>query len=157
MKDPVVKFFEHILVSQIKMTVMNNLTPYQIGAKVGHQPQEHLFLMMSMMKQYEIRKKPLIIQLYDISTFFDKELLPDVMNEVFRNGVEGKMYRILYKLNEKRIIKVKTAVGVTEEAEVLDGVDQRTLNGAIVSYSSIDRGMDDNFESSQWEAWYGRI
>ena len=62
-----------------------------------------------------MKKKPLIIQLYDISKFFDKENLADVMGEAYKSGIKGKMYRLVSKMNEKRMIKVLTSVGETKE------------------------------------------
>ena len=73
---------------------------------------------------YEFLKNPMILQLYDISAFFDKEHLPDVMQELHESGVKGKNYRLIYKLNEKRVIKVNTAVGMTDEEEVSEGIGQ---------------------------------
>ena len=136
---------------------MNNMTPFQIGARKGHRPQEHIFLMKSMMQLFQMKKKPLIIQLFDVSKFFDKENLPDVLNEIYRCGIKGKKYRLLYKLNEKRVIKMKTAVGTTDEAEVKEGVGQGSLDAGILSSASLGMGVQEAFRSSQWEASYGRI
>ena len=96
LKEEIQKLFSHVLVSQIKGTIMNNMTPFQIGARKGHRPQEHIFLVKSMMQLFQIKKKPLTIQLYDVSKFFNKENLPDVMNEIYRCGIKGKKYRLLY-------------------------------------------------------------
>ena len=115
LKEELPKMFSHLIVSQVKEKIMNSMTPFQIGAKKGHRAQEHIFLMKSMMQMFLMMKKPLIIQLYDVSKFFDKENLADVMTTVHEAGVKDKMYRLLTKLNEKRIIKVLTLVGETDE------------------------------------------
>ena len=157
LKDQIPKMFSHIIINQVKDLIMKNMTPYQIGKKKGHKSQENIFVMISMMKLNQLPKNPLIIQLYDISKFFDKEHLPDVMEELYGSGVRGKNYRLIYKLNEKRIIKVDTAVGLTEEEEVSEGIGQGTLDGAITSANSIGRGVDRYFSSSPWEAHYGQV
>ena len=86
LKDQVPKVFSHMIISQVKETIMTNMTPYQIGTKKGHRPQENILVMISMMKLKEKQKTPMLIQLYDISKFFNKEHLPDVMEELYSSG-----------------------------------------------------------------------
>ena len=133
------------------------MSPFQIGAKKGHRAQEHIFVIKSMMNLYEMRKKPLLIQLYDVAKFFDKEHLRDVMSEVYQLGIRGKEYRLLFKMNEKRIIKVITSVGETDETEVKEGIGQGTLDGAITSSAGLGNGVDKFFSSSHWEVSYGSV
>ena len=95
------KFFTHIVMSQVKETIMKNMTKFQIGTKPGHQPQEHVFVMMSMMKMYQLMKKPLFINYYDISKFVDKENLRDVLSEIHPLEIKDKLYRILFHLNKQ--------------------------------------------------------
>ena len=102
LKDEIPKMFGHILVTQIKDKIMKNMSPFQIGAKKGHRAQENIFVMKSVMSLFERTKKPLLIQLYDVSKFFDKEHLRDVMKEIYELGVRGKEYRLLFKMNEKK-------------------------------------------------------
>ena len=128
MKEELPKMFGYVLVSKIKEKIMRNMSPFQIGAKKGHRAQEHIFVIKSMMNLYEMRKKPLLIQLYDVAKFFDKEHLRDVMSEVYQLGIRGKEYRLLPKMNEKRIIKVRTSVGETDETEVKEGIGQGKLD-----------------------------
>ena len=109
------KLFQHIVVNQVKETLMNNMSVFQIGTKKGHSPSEHIFMMKSLMQLYEEKKKPLILSYCDFSVFFDSECLIDVLNEVYKCGVKGKAYRLLYKLNRSRLIRVSTPVGATGE------------------------------------------
>ena len=45
----------------------------------------------------------LIAQSMDLEFIFDKEQLPDVLNEAHKNEVKGKTYRLLYEMNKKRM------------------------------------------------------
>ena len=102
LKEETPKIFTRILMSQVKEKIMKNMTCFQTGTKPGHQPQEHVFLMMSMMSLYQMMKKPMMINYYDISKFFDKESLRDVLSEIHPLGIRGKEYRLLFRLNETR-------------------------------------------------------
>ena len=60
-------------------------------------------------------------------------------------------------MNEKRVIKIITPVGESEEDEVKEGVGQGNLESAIISSSSLGKGVEEYFSSSQWESSYGRV
>ena len=44
------------------------------------------------MSLYQHYKQGLLLNLYDISKFFDKEELTDVLDEAFSLGLKGKYY-----------------------------------------------------------------
>ena len=106
------------------------------------------------MQLYQFRKKPLIISYFDYATFFDSEAILDVMHEVYRAGVRGKVYRLLYRLNEKTTISVSTPVGLSGEATVSEIVGQGTVDGAVLSAVSIGEGVHEYFQDSPYETWY---
>ena len=49
-------------------------------------------------------------------SFFDKESLRDSLVAIYNLGIRGKLYKLLYMMNKDTVIRVKTAVGYTEEA-----------------------------------------
>ena len=102
------KFFGHIVMAQCKGKILNSMTKFQIGTKVGHRPQEHLFTVKSVISLYMHLQLPLYLQLYDISTYFDKEILRDAMDTLFSAGITGKLYRLWFMMNSSAKVKVKT-------------------------------------------------
>ena len=106
---------------------------------------------------YDFLKKPLIICYGDFRTFFDSESCHDVMNELHNCGVTGKVYRLLFKINEKTIIKVKTPVGVTRAVTRAEGLSQGTPESAVLSSGSIGKGVDEYFGDSDHEVFYGEV
>ena len=66
--------------------------------------------MRSIISFYELCGKAIIVQLYDISKFFDREMLRDCMDTLYNNGIKGKLYRLVFEMNRETIIKVGTAV-----------------------------------------------
>ena len=99
-------------------------------------------------------KQPLILSFYDISKFFDKELLVDALDACYEAGVKGKLYRLLFLLNKDTKIAVKTGTGVSETAETGENVGQGTVEGAIVSASSVDKTVINVFSQSKLEISY---
>ena len=72
-------------------------------------------------------------------------------------GIKGKVYRLLYRMNEKTTIKVSTPVGPTEEACTGETVGQGTVEGAILSAVSIGGGVEEYFRDSPYEVWYDSV
>ena len=79
------------------------------------------------------------------------------MNELYRSKIQGKVYRLLYKMNKNTRICVQTPVGNTEECDTGEGVGQGTLEGALVSAVSLDTGVNDFFSGSEYELSYAEL
>ena len=129
-KDDIPKLFGHIVISSAKNTIMSNMSKYQI-AKPGHRCQEHTFVIKSVIALYELLKKPLILQLMDLTKYFDRESLKDCMSELYKCNIRGKLYRLLYQLNKNTEIQVKTPVGMTGRRQTGEGVGQGTMEGLL--------------------------
>ena len=156
-KRDIPKFFGHIVMTQAKQIIMNNMTKFQIGTKVGYRVQEHLFVMKSIIALYLKHGLPVFVQLYDISKFFDRENLRDGMDALFNYGIQGKIYRLIYNMNKDTIIRVRTAVGTTEKHETGENIGQGTLEGAVVSAASLDYTVNKFFSESKHELSYGSV
>ena len=151
------KFFGHLVVSAAKEQMISSLTKYQIATNPGHRTQEHLFVLKSVIGLYMAFGKTIVVSMWDLSKFFDRENLIDCMNELYKCGVKGKLYRLLYALNKNTRICVQTPVGVTEEEDIGEGVGQGTLEGAIVSAVNLDKGVNEFFHDSEYEISYGEV
>ena len=84
-----------MVINAAKGKIIENMSKFQLGTKPGHRAQEHLFVMRSIIELYEMNGKALILQLYDISKIFDREMLVDCMDTLYNNGIRGKLYRLL--------------------------------------------------------------
>ena len=71
--------------------------------------------------------------------------------------MKGKKYRLINELNKDTIIKVKTALGETEEAEIDDGIAQGGVESGILSAVSLDRGVSHYFNDHTGDVFYGSI
>ena len=79
-----------------KPKIIEGCTKYQIGALPKHRSQEHLFTLKSVIDWYDFMGKPLVLQLFDISKFVDREMLKDGMDALYSCGIQGKLYRIIF-------------------------------------------------------------
>ena len=82
---------------------------------------------------------------WDISKFFDKEILRDAMDTLYRAGVRGKLYRLWYMLNKDTQIRVKTSFGLTDTAATGENVAQGSIGGALLSSLNLDKTITSYF------------
>ena len=151
------KIFGEIVTHELKSYVVSNISKFQIGAIPGHRVQEHIFSIKSVIGFFNSMGKGLILTLYNVSKFFDRENLRDALNEMYKLSIKGKVYRLLYQLNKDTHIRVKTAVGFSDFANVGEGLGQGTNESAVVSSASLSGGVSEAFANSTTEVRYASL
>ena len=86
-----------------------------------------------------------VIQSYDISKFFDKEMIEDAILTCIKRGADPKSVRLWYKLNSDTQIQVRTGAGMTRYGNVGAVVGQGMLGGTLVSQAVLDEGVMEHF------------
>ena len=116
-KSDTAKLFGHIVISEAKSNIFKYMSKYQIATKPGHRASEHLYAVMSVLGTIQKKKKAIIVSMWDLKAFFDSENLIDCMSELYKKKIKGKLYRLIFRMNQNIRISVKTAVGETEEKD----------------------------------------
>ena len=80
------------------------MSKFQIAAKPGHRASEHLYSVKSTLGIMMRKKSAVIVTMWDLKSFFDTENLIDCMSEIYNSQIKGKIYRLLYKLNENTTV-----------------------------------------------------
>jgi hypothetical protein len=112
---------------------------------------------MSLIALINLTGKGFIMSVVDLVGFFDKEQIIDVMDTLDAVKVSRKAAKCWFKLNQRTLVKVKTASGMTEEAEAGDLVGQGTSGASLVSALNLDRGLQQYFYGSGDEIYYGNV
>ena len=102
----------------LKDVLINNSSIYQIGGQPGHRSEELLFVLKSVVAVSREKGRMVVLQSYDISKFFDKELIEDAILTSVKRGADNKAIRLWHNLNANTRIKVRTGVGVTRFGDV---------------------------------------
>ena len=157
LKDWLPRTCDALIVDKMKPDILAASSIFQIGGQAGHRTQEHLFTVRSVIALMLLQGLAILVQVFDIERFFDKESIRDVMNTLHKAGINRKAYRTWYLLNQKTRIRINTSVGMTEEHDVGEVVGQGTIGGALVSQLNVDMGLDEYFKGSKDEATYGSI
>ena len=156
-KEYLPKTFETIFVEKSKAKIVEKCSKYQVGAMPGHRVQEHLFTIKSIMSYYNWIDKALILNLWDLSKYFDKEVVADVMDSLYRAGIRGKLYRLWSEFNSKSVVQVVTPSGISEKRTTGANVGQGTVGGGLASALGLSDGMADSFDGSSSEIYYGPV
>ena len=93
----------------------------------------------------------------DIILFFDKEDIYDCLETMKHLGINKKAIRMWYLLNRDTKIRVKTAFGMSEEADVGDCLGQGTGGAGLVSAANLDLGLQNEFNHTSDIMYYGDV
>jgi len=89
------------------------MTECQAGARKGRRTTDHVMMIKTKMEYDKYFKNDTYIQFYDIVKCFDKLWLKDIMYDLGNNNVQGRLYRIIYWLNNRTRVTIKTPYGKT--------------------------------------------
>ena len=90
------RLVEGLIVEEgMKEALVKNSSMFQIGGQPGHRPEEHLFVMKSLIAKKKAERKPMVIQCWDISKFFDKERISDAISDMLEKKSEQKGNKIM--------------------------------------------------------------
>ena len=156
-KEEIPKCFESLVIEKAKPKIIKKCSKFQIGGLPGHQSAEHLFTLKSIIGLFSSQGKPVIVNCFDLKKYFDSEVLVDAMDKLYKSGIKGKLYRLIYQLNKNNFIRIKTPVGVTEGFKTGENVTQGSVGGGLISSLNLDISVTTFFESSKYEVSYGGI
>ena len=130
------KVFEKV----VKQRVESNLEAIdlsQAGARTNKGPGDSMFLLYAMKDHALYLNSPLFLTFYDYTTCFDSLWLEDSMLSLWNLGIQDKLFNLIYLLNEKCNIIVKTPHGTTTSASCPKIVKQGTvLSGNLCTSST---------------------
>ena len=102
----------------LKTPLLEGSSIYQIGGQPRHRPEELVFVVKSIIALYKKLGKILVINFYDMSKYFDKEMIEDAVITCIKRKADPKAIRLWYKLNEDTLIRAKTGAGMSKSANV---------------------------------------
>ena len=142
----------------LKGPLVAESTMFQVGGQPGHRAEELMFVIKSLIAKYRKEGKAIIIQAWDISKYFDKEMVEDAILTCYKRNANPKAVRLWAKLNADTRIKVKTGTGTSGTAQVGAVVGQGTIGGALVSQAVLDEGVKEQFvPGGLGELTYGTV
>ena len=141
----------------MKPKIVQKCSKFQIGGMPGHQPSEYLFALKSVIALRLSQEKINFLNALDLRKYFDSEVLIDALDNLYRSGVKGKVYRLVYELNKSNFIQIKTPVGITKGFQTGGNVTKGSVGGGSISSINLDVPIQTFFKESEDEVNYGDI
>ena len=116
LKHWMARIFDGLVFSKMKEDLVRNMSKFQIGAKPAHRPQEHIFVLNSVISLHKKLSIPLIIQTWDITRYFDEHSLLEAQEWLADSSVPDKCYRLVWEMNRNTTVQVKTGAGTSATA-----------------------------------------
>ena len=130
--------FEKLLKNRVTPLLEENMTKFQTGGVKSKGVVDNLFVLRGLIDHSKYLKKELWITFYDIEKCFDSLWLEDCINSLWRCGVDDDILYLIYLLNRKANIIVRTPFGNTQSFEICNLVKQGTVLGPILNNCSLD-------------------
>ena len=145
------KLFEKIIEVR-ERDALQNMSEYQCGARKGKSIREHHLTIRTIKEIAKQEKEEVTAVYFDIKKCFDKMVLKEAMKELWLKGIQGKHWRLIYKLNMNNILTPISDLGECEPVIVKEMIKQGSVLGSVISAMTIDSltRMLDNCESI-WE------
>ena len=92
---------------------MEKIDLLQAGSRKNRSAADNTYLLRGSVDHHKFTKKPLFITAYDFETAFDSLWLEDCILSLQKLGVEKEMLQLIYNLNKRAKVMVKTPFGDT--------------------------------------------
>ena len=149
----IIKLYERMIEQRAKPEIDSRMSKYQAGGRSGYGINQQLFILRSIVEHYKYMKMELLMEFIDLQKAFDKMVLRNIMEDLWRKNVRGKIWRNIYIINSKARLSIKTAFGETEEVKVGEVLKQ----GSVLASTLAAMHTDTLSEYSNKGVKYGQI
>ena len=111
------------LIYKDKYTLIDNsMSDSQVGGRKGRNVRNHIWILNGIICDVlSTRKKmPIDIQIFDYKQCFDTLWLQECLNDIYDSGVQDNELALLYNINTKVNMAVKTPVGRTSRKSIFN-------------------------------------
>ena len=141
---------ENLIKNRIRNTLRNNISQFQNGGMKGKGAVDNLFIIRGMIDHALYLGKELCITFFDIEKCSDSLWLEDCINSLWENGIRDDMLSIIYLMNSKVQVTIRTPVRESQPFICSNIVKQGTVLGLVLNNCSID-----DFSKSSCPYYFG--
>ena len=105
---------EKLIKNRIMNTLRNNISQFQNGGMKGKGVVDNLFIIRGVIDHALYLGKELCITFFDIEKCFDSLWLEDCINSLWENGIRDDMLSLIYLMNAKVQVTIRTPVGESQ-------------------------------------------
>ena len=145
LSNTIIKLYEKMILNRANPNIEKGMSRYQAGGRKNYSIKEHVFIVRSIINKHIYFNQPLLIEFIDLRKAFDKMVLKNVMLNLWEIGIKGKIWRVIYNINQKAIIRIKSNMGSTDElliGEILKQGSVLAANLAALHTDSLSKRFD---------------
>ena len=118
----------------------SSMSDSQVGGRKGRNVRNHIWILNGIICDVlSTRKKmPIDIQIFDYKQCFDTLWLQECLNDIYDSGVQDNELALLYNINTKVNMAVKTPVGKTSRKSIFNVITQGDVFGPILCSNQVD-------------------
>ena len=141
--DILTKILEKVIKRRVEPK-LSHVNILQAGSRTRRSPADCLFILNGVIDHAKYLKKTVYITFYDYSTCFDSLWLDDSMISLWNLGIRNELFHLVFKLNERTRIQVKTPFGLSEPFECHRIVKQGSVLSSNICSASTGELCDEN-------------
>ena len=130
--------------NRISDTLQQNISKFQNGGMKGKGAVDNLFILRSIINHANYLGKELWLTFYDIEKCFDSLWLEDCIDSLWDLGVKDHVLCLIYLMNIKATVTIKTPLGDTDPLFLSNFVKQGTVLGPILDNCSLNNLSTDS-------------
>ena len=140
------KLFERMIQMRMKPS-LEKVSLFQAGSRTERGAPDNLYLLRSSIDHSKYMNNCIYVTTYDYQQAFDSLWLQDCILVLQKLGVEKYILQLIYEMNKKAIVQVKTPYGLTDPTEVYDIVKQGGVLGSplcsatTAEYCTLNNGI----------------
>ena len=118
----------------------SNMSDSQVGGRKGRNVRNHIWVVNGIICDVlSTKKKTAVdIQIFDYKQCFDSLWLQECLNDIYTNGLKDDKLALLYNINTKVKVAVKTPVGKTSRGIKRNVITQGDVFGPILCSNQVD-------------------
>ena len=140
--------FEKFLKNRINKLLQQNISKLQNGGMKGKGVVDNLFILRAKVNHAKYLNKVSLITFYNIEKCFDSLWLEDCINSLWDLGVKDDTVFLIYLMNTKASVTIKTPMGDTYPLILSNFVKQGTVLGPLQNNRSLDRFSKESFSKN---------
>ena len=145
--------FEKLLKNRINILLQQNISKFQNGGMKGKGVVDSLFILRAIVNHAKYFEQRIIDYLLRHRKCFDSLWLEDCINSLWDLGVKDDTLFLVYLMNTKASVTIKTPVGDTYPLILSNLVKQGRVLGSVLNNCSLDRFSKESFGYNFWICW----
>ena len=131
---------ERLIYNDEYLTIDSNLTDCNVGARKGRNIRDNLFVLNAVLNSVKSGKEAAVdICVYDVVKCFDSLWTYECINDLYETGLQNDKLSLLFLMNQKAMVSVKTPCGPTDRTLVENIIMQGTVWGPMMATVTMDK------------------